>query len=56
MSEEEKKEFLSLKYVRAEREWTQEETERWNHLHKLHSQELLRLLNIMRERRLMLLN
>jgi len=57
MTEDEKLEYRNLKYVRAEQGyWTTEEQERWNHLHQLQGQEVMKGLKALEEKRLMMLN
>jgi hypothetical protein len=57
MTPEEEKEFTALKYARAEQGFfTPEQQERWNYLHKLQGDKVLRLIKIMEEKRKMRLN
>ena len=57
MTEDEKLEYRNLKYVRAERGfWTPEEQERWNYLHQLQGQEVMKGIKILEEKRMMMLN
>ena len=57
MTEDEKLEYRNLKYIRAERGfWTPEEQERWNILHQLQGQEIMKGLKALEEKRLMMLN
>lgn len=58
MSQEEREEFISLKYARAEQGgyFTPEQKERWNYLHDLQGKEFLKKIKIMEEKRMMMLN
>ena len=57
MTPEEEKEFTALKYARAEQGFfTPEQQERWNYLHELQGQKVMKLIKAMEEQRLMRLN
>jgi hypothetical protein len=43
MTPEEEKEFTELKFIRSERGfWTDQERERWEYLHTLHGEKVIR--------------
>ena len=52
MTREEQEEFRNLKYARAEQGgyFTAEQKERWDYLHGLHGEELLKKIKIMDEK------
>ena len=57
MTPEEEKEFTALKDARAEQGFfTPEQQERWNYLHELQGQKVMKLIRVMEEKRLMRLN
>jgi hypothetical protein len=57
MSKEEKEEYRNLKYARAEQGFfLPEQKERWNYLHDLLGNKILKKIKIMEEKRQMKLN
>lgn len=57
MSKEEKEEYRNLKYVRAEQGFfLPEQKERWNYLHDLLGNKILKKIKILEEKRQMKLN
>jgi len=57
MNEEEKKEYIALKYARAEQGFfTPEQKKRWDYLHTLQGKKVMKLIRFVEEKRLMRLN
>jgi len=57
MNEEEKKEYIALKYARAEQGFfTPEQKKRWDYLHNLQGKQVMKLIRFVEEKRLMRLN